>query len=137
MTLSRTEQLMKINVDFFIYTYIMVQSKASCCLFFQVYMLGQGEESKEWLNIPGHSTDKLFLSHVTNVIKGIRETYPSLSVIMWDDMLRNMTSNTIKGELRSYVSLWERTASENHFHFVHYTVFSYHGTELYKISLLV
>ncbi|XP_047015256.1 hexosaminidase D isoform X2 [Ictalurus punctatus] len=62
----------------------------------EVYMLGQGEESKEWLSIPGHSTDKLFLSHVTKVAKGIRETYPSLSVIMWDDMLRNMTTDTIK-----------------------------------------
>lgn len=72
-------------------------------------MLGEGEESKEWLSIPGHSIDKLFLSHVTNVAKGIRETYPSLSVIMWDDMLRDMTSDTIKGELILYSS---STASE-------------------------
>ncbi|XP_060796031.1 hexosaminidase D isoform X2 [Neoarius graeffei] len=62
----------------------------------EVYMLGQGEESKEWLSVPGHTIDKLFLSHATKVAKGIRETYPSLSVIMWDDMLRNMTSDTIK-----------------------------------------
>lgn len=80
-------------------------------------MLGQGEESKEWLSIPGHSTDKLFLSHVTKVAKGIRETYPSLSVIMWDDMLRNMTTDTIKGELTLYsfvllISTQERTALE-------------------------
>ncbi|XP_058263317.1 hexosaminidase D [Hemibagrus wyckioides] len=62
----------------------------------EVYMLGQGEESKEWLSVPGHSIDKLFLSHVTKVAKSIRETYPNLDVIMWDDMLRNMTSDTIK-----------------------------------------
>ncbi|TSK14802.1 Hexosaminidase D [Bagarius yarrelli] len=62
----------------------------------EVYTLGQGEESKEWLSKPGHSIDKLFLSHVTKVAKSIRETYPRLSVIMWDDMLRNMTSDTIK-----------------------------------------
>ncbi|KAK3558959.1 hypothetical protein QTP86_000081 [Hemibagrus guttatus] len=62
----------------------------------EVYTLGQGEESKEWLSVPGHSIDKLFLSHVTKVAKGIKETYPSLSVIMWDDMLRDMTSDTIK-----------------------------------------
>lgn len=62
-------------------------------------MLGQGEESKEWLSVPGHSIDKLFLSHVTKVAKSIRETYPNLGVVMWDDMLRNMTSDTIKGKL--------------------------------------
>ncbi|XP_026996268.1 hexosaminidase D [Tachysurus fulvidraco] len=62
----------------------------------EVYMLGQGEESKEWLSIPGHNVDKLFFSHVNKVLKGIKETYPNLSVIMWDDMLRNMTSDTIK-----------------------------------------
>lgn len=78
-------------------------------------MLGQGEESKVWLSIPGHTIDKLFLSHATKVAKGIRETYPSLSVIMWDDMLRNMTSDTLKGELTLYsfvllMSALERTA---------------------------
>uniref|UniRef100_A0A8B9KVX2 beta-N-acetylhexosaminidase n=1 Tax=Astyanax mexicanus TaxID=7994 RepID=A0A8B9KVX2_ASTMX len=62
----------------------------------EVYMLGQGEQSKEWLSIPGHSIDKLFLSHITTVVEGIRRSYPSLSVIMWDDMLRSMTSDTIK-----------------------------------------
>ncbi|KAM9462486.1 hexosaminidase D [Clarias gariepinus] len=62
----------------------------------EVYMLGEGEESKEWLSIPGHSTDKLFLSHVSKVAKSIKELYPRLNVIMWDDMLRNMTSDTIK-----------------------------------------
>ncbi|KAF7705438.1 hexosaminidase D [Silurus meridionalis] len=62
----------------------------------EVYMLGQGEESKEWLSVPGHNVEKLFLDHVTKVAKGIKETYPSLSVIMWDDMLRHMTTDTIK-----------------------------------------
>ncbi|KAI4889993.1 hypothetical protein NFI96_013256, partial [Prochilodus magdalenae] len=62
----------------------------------EVYMLGQGEQSKEWLGISGHSIHKLFLRHITTVAKGIQENYPSLSVIMWDDMLRSMTSDTIK-----------------------------------------
>ncbi|KAL6475431.1 hypothetical protein MHYP_G00164710 [Metynnis hypsauchen] len=62
----------------------------------EVYMLGEGVESKEWLSIPGNSINKLFLRHITTVAKGIREKYPSLSVIMWDDMLRSMTSDTIK-----------------------------------------
>ncbi|XP_026869141.2 hexosaminidase D [Electrophorus electricus] len=62
----------------------------------EVYMLGQGEQSKEWLTNPGYNIHKLFLSYITKVAKGIRESHPSLSVIMWDDMLRRMTSDTIK-----------------------------------------
>uniref|UniRef100_A0AAR2J8A9 beta-N-acetylhexosaminidase n=1 Tax=Pygocentrus nattereri TaxID=42514 RepID=A0AAR2J8A9_PYGNA len=62
----------------------------------EVYMLGEGEESKKWLSIPGHNINRLFLRHITTVANGIRENYPSLSVIMWDDMLRSMTSDTIK-----------------------------------------
>ena len=65
-------------------------------------MLGEGEESKEWLGISGHSIHKLFLRHITTVAKGIQENYPSLSVIMWDDMLRSMTSDTIKGKSSSH-----------------------------------
>lgn len=97
-------------------------------------MLGQGEESKEWLNIPGHSTDKLFLSHVTNVVKGIRKTFPSLSVIMWDDMLRNMTSNTIKGEFTDHTS---HPGKEQSLEIILYIGQFSHETVLYKISLLV
>lgn len=62
----------------------------------EVYMLGHGDESKQWLSIPGHSVQHLFLSHVIEVAKGIRETVPNLNLIMWDDMLRSMTPETIK-----------------------------------------
>lgn len=94
---------------------ICTYSKALCCgLLLQVYMLGEGEESKEWLSIPGHSIDQLFLSHVTKVAKGIRETYPRLGVIMWDDMLRNMTSDTITGELTLHSFVLLRSTYEKH-----------------------
>ncbi|XP_062859045.1 hexosaminidase D [Trichomycterus rosablanca] len=62
----------------------------------EVYMLGEGEESKKWLSIPGHSIHKLFLKHITEVAKGIHQSYPTLNLIIWDDMLRTMTSDTIK-----------------------------------------
>lgn len=62
----------------------------------EVYMLGQGDQSKEWLSTQGQTIDKLFLGHITTVVEGIRKSYPSLSVIMWDDMLRSMTADTIK-----------------------------------------
>ncbi|XP_066519224.1 hexosaminidase D [Hoplias malabaricus] len=62
----------------------------------EVYMLGEGEESKVWLSTPGHSIHKLFLSHIITVAKGIRENYSNLNLVMWDDMLRSMTADTIK-----------------------------------------
>ncbi|KAI7796568.1 hexosaminidase D [Triplophysa rosa] len=62
----------------------------------EVYMLGLGDESNQWLSIPGHSVHQLFLNHVIKMAKGIRETVPNLNLIMWDDMLRSMTPETIK-----------------------------------------
>ncbi|XP_043109083.1 hexosaminidase D [Puntigrus tetrazona] len=62
----------------------------------EVYMLGHGDESKHWLDVPGRSVHQLFLSHVIKVAKGVQESSPNLNLIMWDDMLRSMTPETIK-----------------------------------------
>ncbi|XP_051958963.1 hexosaminidase D [Xyrauchen texanus] len=62
----------------------------------EVYMLGLGEESKHRLSTPGHSVHQLFLSHIVKVAKGIQESFVNLKLIMWDDMLRSMTPETIK-----------------------------------------
>ncbi|XP_016317201.1 hexosaminidase D-like isoform X1 [Sinocyclocheilus anshuiensis] len=62
----------------------------------EVYMLGHGDESKHWLDVPGRSVHQLFLSHVIKVAKGVQESAPNLNLIMWDDMLRSITPETIK-----------------------------------------
>lgn len=62
----------------------------------EVYMLGHGDESKHWLDVLGQSVHQLFLSHVIKVAKGVQESAPNLNLIMWDDMLRSMTPETIK-----------------------------------------
>ncbi|XP_071763865.1 hexosaminidase D [Centroberyx gerrardi] len=62
----------------------------------EVYLLGEGEESKLWLASPGNTVEKLFLSHVTRVAKAVKEAWPHLNVIMWDDMLRGMGHDTLK-----------------------------------------
>uniref|UniRef100_A0A673L1Z0 beta-N-acetylhexosaminidase n=1 Tax=Sinocyclocheilus rhinocerous TaxID=307959 RepID=A0A673L1Z0_9TELE len=62
----------------------------------EVYMLGHGDESKHWLDVPGWSVHQLFLSHVIKVAKGVQESAPNLNLMMWDDMLRSMTPETIK-----------------------------------------
>lgn len=66
--------------------------------FHKVYILGEGEESKLWLASPGHTVEQLFLGHVTKVAKAIKETWPHMTVIMWDDMMRGMSQDTLKGE---------------------------------------
>ncbi|XP_071329329.1 hexosaminidase D [Trachinotus anak] len=62
----------------------------------EVYMLGEGEESKLWLATPGRTVEQLFLSHVTKVTKAIKEAWPQMTIIMWDDMMRGMSQDTLK-----------------------------------------
>lgn len=62
----------------------------------EVYILGEGEESKLWLTSPRHTVEKLFLSHVTKVAKAIKEAWPHMTIIMWDDMMRGMSQDVLK-----------------------------------------
>lgn len=41
----------------------------------------------------------LYLDHVTEVVQYIRDNYPYLKVIIWDDMLRNIELNVLQGEI--------------------------------------
>ncbi|KAM9425389.1 hexosaminidase D [Pholidichthys leucotaenia] len=61
----------------------------------EVYMLGEGEESRRWLATAGRTVEQLFLSHVTKLAKAIKERWPHISVIMWDDMMRGMSKETL------------------------------------------
>uniref|UniRef100_A0A8D3CGE8 beta-N-acetylhexosaminidase n=1 Tax=Scophthalmus maximus TaxID=52904 RepID=A0A8D3CGE8_SCOMX len=63
----------------------------------EVYMLGEGEQSKLWLASPGRTVEQLFLSHVTKIAKAIKETWPHMTIIMWDDMMRGMNKDILKG----------------------------------------
>ncbi|XP_030610701.1 hexosaminidase D [Archocentrus centrarchus] len=62
----------------------------------EVYMLGEGEESKLWLASPGRTLEQLFLSHVIKVARAVKEAWPHLTIIMWDDMMRDMSLDTLK-----------------------------------------
>lgn len=42
--------------------------------------------------------EQLFLSHVTKVAKAIKEAWPHMTIIMWDDMMRGMSPDILKGE---------------------------------------
>ncbi len=67
-------------------------------------MLGHGDESRDWLDVPGRSVHQLFLSHVIKVAKGVQKSATNLNLVMWDDMLRSMTPEIIKGEQITYLS---------------------------------
>lgn len=62
-------------------------------------MLGEGEESKLWLASLGRTVEQLFLSHVTKVARAVKEAWPHMTIIMWDDMMRGMSLDTLKGEV--------------------------------------
>ncbi|XP_061562605.1 hexosaminidase D isoform X1 [Phycodurus eques] len=62
----------------------------------EVYMLGEGEMSKLWLASPGHTVEQLFLTHVVSVVKYIKQAWPHMTIIMWDDMMRGMSHDTLK-----------------------------------------
>lgn len=62
----------------------------------EVYTLGEGDESKLWLAMPGRTVEKLFLSHSTKLARAIKEEWPHMSIIMWDDMMRAMSHDTLK-----------------------------------------
>ncbi|XP_077595335.1 hexosaminidase D [Stigmatopora nigra] len=62
----------------------------------EVYMLGEGELSKQWLASPGRSVEQLFLAHVASVVRFIKEAWPHITVVMWDDMMRGMSQDTLK-----------------------------------------
>ncbi|XP_047464457.1 hexosaminidase D [Mugil cephalus] len=62
----------------------------------EVYMLGEGEESTTWLASPGRTVEQLFLGHVTKVAKAIKEAWPHMTIMMWDDMMRGMSQDTLK-----------------------------------------
>lgn len=76
--------------------------------YFKVYTLGEGEDSKLWLASTGRSVEHLFLSHVTKIAKAFKEAWPDMNIIMWDDMMRGMSQDTLKGE--------EETLHPNHQH---------------------
>ncbi|XP_064006955.1 hexosaminidase D isoform X2 [Pogoniulus pusillus] len=61
----------------------------------EVYYLGEGEESKQWLQQGGHTPEMLCLSHIKAVASCVASSYPTVTPIMWDDMLRGMSEETL------------------------------------------
>uniref|UniRef100_A0A8D0GJD9 Hexosaminidase D n=1 Tax=Sphenodon punctatus TaxID=8508 RepID=A0A8D0GJD9_SPHPU len=61
----------------------------------EVYYLGEGEESKQWLQQEGNTAEKLCLAHMKAVAGHLLSTHPAVKPIVWDDMLRGMSEETL------------------------------------------
>ncbi|CAM4556071.1 hexosaminidase D [Lepidochelys kempii] len=61
----------------------------------EVYYLGEGEESKQWLQKDENSTEKLCLSHMKAVASCMVSSHPAVKPIVWDDMLRGVSEETL------------------------------------------
>ena len=68
---------------------------------FQVYHLGVCEKCLKRQTEDGVTPDQLFFSHVKNVAQHIRDYYPNITPIVWDDMFRNLNTQLLKGHSSS------------------------------------
>lgn len=44
-----------------------------------------------------HGKATLYLDHLTEVAQYVKENYPNLKIIIWDDMIRNIDVNVLQG----------------------------------------
>nr|XP_006637316.1 PREDICTED: hexosaminidase D-like isoform X1 [Lepisosteus oculatus]XP_015215976.1 PREDICTED: hexosaminidase D-like isoform X1 [Lepisosteus oculatus]XP_015215977.1 PREDICTED: hexosaminidase D-like isoform X1 [Lepisosteus oculatus]XP_015215978.1 PREDICTED: hexosaminidase D-like isoform X1 [Lepisosteus oculatus]XP_015215979.1 PREDICTED: hexosaminidase D-like isoform X1 [Lepisosteus oculatus] len=76
----------------------------------EVFGLGQGLDSKNWLNSNNGDMGRMFLNHVREIVHFATERHPGLRLLMWDDMMRHISVDTLKASsLTSFVSpmIWD------------------------------
>ncbi|XP_010352673.2 hexosaminidase D isoform X2 [Rhinopithecus roxellana] len=61
----------------------------------EVYYLGEGEASRRWLQQEQNSTGKLCLSHMRAVASRVQARRPSVTPLVWDDMLRDLPEDQL------------------------------------------
>ncbi|XP_007957982.1 hexosaminidase D [Orycteropus afer afer] len=62
----------------------------------EVYYLGEGEASRQWLQQEQNSKAKLCLSHMTAVAGHVLAHQPTTTPLVWDDMLRDMPEDLLQ-----------------------------------------
>lgn len=75
----------------------------------EVYHLGEGQDSKSWLNSNKGDLGKMFLQHLKKVVDFLHTQFPEKNQLMWDDMLRKLSIENIQASgITKYVSpvLW-------------------------------
>ncbi|PNI21490.1 HEXDC isoform 5, partial [Pan troglodytes] len=61
----------------------------------EVYYLGEGEASRRWLQQEQNSTGKLCLSHMRAVASRVKARRPSVTPLVWDDMLPDLPEDQL------------------------------------------
>ncbi|XP_030068056.1 hexosaminidase D [Microcaecilia unicolor] len=62
----------------------------------EVYHLGEGQDSKNWMNSNKGNLGKMYLGHIKEVVTFVKRRYPAMQTLMWDDMLRKLEVEAIK-----------------------------------------
>ncbi|NWS46407.1 HEXDC Hexosaminidase, partial [Probosciger aterrimus] len=64
----------------------------------EVFHLGEGMDSKNWMSRNKGDTGTMYLNHIKEVLGFITAQYWGLRVLMWDDMLRKIRVGALQGE---------------------------------------
>ncbi|NXL99804.1 HEXDC Hexosaminidase, partial [Tyrannus savana] len=64
----------------------------------EVFHLGEGMDSKNWMSRNKGDVGTMFLKHIKEVLGFLSAQYWGLRVLMWDDMLRKISVGALRGE---------------------------------------
>ncbi|NXP72305.1 HEXDC Hexosaminidase, partial [Ramphastos sulfuratus] len=64
----------------------------------EVFHLGEGMDSKNWMSRNKGDTGTMYLNHIKEVLGFISTQYWGLRALMWDDMLRKISVGALRGE---------------------------------------
>ncbi|XP_019368294.1 PREDICTED: hexosaminidase D-like isoform X2 [Gavialis gangeticus] len=62
----------------------------------EVFHLGEGTDSKNWLNRNQGDVGRMYLNHIKEVVSFLVSQYRGLRVLLWDDMLRKINVATLQ-----------------------------------------
>lgn len=67
------------------------------CVSSQVYYLGEGEDSRQWLQQEPNTRAELCLSYMEAVASHVQARHPTTTPLVWDDMLRDIPEDQLSG----------------------------------------
>lgn len=65
----------------------------------EVYYLGEGEASRQWLQQEQNTKANLCLSHMRAVASHVLAQHPSTTPLVWDDMLRDIPKDQLSASV--------------------------------------
>ncbi|KAJ8387120.1 hypothetical protein AAFF_G00160600 [Aldrovandia affinis] len=62
----------------------------------EVFGLGESQDSKNWLHTNKGDKGRMYLDHVTAVSLYVTEKWPGIRLLLWDDMLRQISADVLR-----------------------------------------